>query len=135
MIKMKKMIVITKISTGEKVDNLNRRNIFKFFYSDYQDSYVDYSILFEKIMKKYKDAPLVKYKLTQADKNKIAQNPDAIQDIPRYVVKGFDTAVGEEFNGKLRDEFYNRFMDADDDIVRFINETNDKYKATIKFVI
>ena len=132
---MKKVIVITEVGTKKVVKMESRRKIMRLLFSPYSEQYVDYCEYFKSIIKKYRNEPLVEYKLTDADRRELERNPDYINDIPRYIVKGYDTAVGGGFDGRARDEFYQRFQNADKEIVKFINNVNPFYKAEIKYVM
>lgn len=132
---MKKVIVITRIETREVVNMDSRSKVIRNLFSPYSEQYVDYCNYFREIYKRYENAPLVRYRMTEFDKQELERNPDYINDIPRYVVKGFDAAVGGGFDGRARDEFYQRFQNADKEIVQFINDVNPFYKAEIKYVM
>lgn len=128
---MKNKIKIISKTTGEQVEFNNSRTFFSELYSPYMEQFLDYSTTFEDILKRYYNSPLVEYVLTDADKRRIEKNPDAINDIPRYYVPGYDRKVGEEFNGRLRCEFYARFKAGSKGIIQFINDTNTKYIACL----
>lgn len=126
---MNKIIIIDKI-TGKRI-RLSRSTIFKLLYTPYLEDFTKYCWEFQRIVKEYENTPLTKYKLTKVDKRRIAIDPSYIDSLPRYTVYGFDSAVGEKYDKKARDEFYERFMEADEEIVEFINETNENYRAKI----
>lgn len=125
---MSKIKIVAK-ATGKEVEFKSSRKLFSELYSPYMEDYLDYSDVFVSILKRFQDAPLVKYRLTESDKKRIEKNPDAINDIPRYYVPGYDRSVGEEFCAKMRREFYTKFMSGSKVIVRFINDTNRNYCA------
>lgn len=132
---MKKKIVLKDKFTNTIVNLNNRASVIRNLFTPYSEKYIDYSPLFREILDLYKDRELVKYKWTEQDKRAVEENPDAILDIPRYVVKGYDRAVGCDFDQKARNEFYKRFTEGSEEVVRFINDTNDRYTATIKYII
>lgn len=132
---MEKKIVIINKMTNTRTSGMDRRKVLRLLYSPYSEAYIDYSELFRQVLKKYENEPLVKYELTESDKVRLKENPDYINDIPRYVVRGFDKAVGSEFERKLTNEFYERFQRAETEIVKFINDTNLEYKAQIKYIV
>lgn len=126
---MESRIKIIDKTTGAQVEFQSRQQAIKQLYTPYSNKYLDYSPLFLDIIERFKDAPLKKYKMTEADKKRVAANPDAINDIPRYYVPVFDMKVGYEIEWKLRDEFYNGFVHGKRDVIDFINKTNFKYSA------
>ena len=131
-----KMLIAIKKSTGEQkiVDLSKRRIVLKVSSQNHSDEYVDICILFSRLLEKYKDEPLVKYKLNEYDKKRIENDPSYIENIPRYIVKGFDSAIGSEFESKAREEFYERLKDFDTEVIDFINRTNTVYKVKVKEV-
>lgn len=132
---MRKEIAIYDKFTGKRVYFDTRTKLLKALYSDYDEEYADISEYFANLMMMYKDAPLVKYVPTGQDKARIRYNPDYANDIPEYTVMGYDTAVGDGFSKHVRREFYEKFMNAESKIVDFINSTNKKYVAKIKYVL
>lgn len=126
---MESRIKIIDKTTGAEIEFASRRQVMNQLYTPHLEEYLDYSPIFLDLMERFKDVPLKKYKMTEADKRKIAANPDAINDIPRYYVPVFDMKVGNELDRKLREEFYDGFIYGKKNIVDFINETNSKYSA------
>ena len=84
------------------------------------------------LLEKYKDEKLVPYKMTESDKKKLKNNPDYIEDIPRYYVPGYDKAVSNwKLDGILAQEFYSRFMNNDPTLVHVTNLWNETYKLVL----
>lgn len=128
---MKKKLVIVRKSDGKRMEGLTRKRILEILYSNYSEAYVDYCDVFWDAMEKYGDLPLKEYKWTEWDKRRVKENPDAAMDIPRFYVEGFDTAMGYSYEQKARNEFYDKFVAADDDIVDFVNSTNELYRVEV----
>jgi len=71
--------------------------------------------------------------MTEKDKKKIAKNPDAINDIPRFVVSGYDKAVSDSrFDQLIWNEFIERYNANDKDLCDFINNYHPIFKATLE---
>lgn len=126
---MKNEIKIIDKTTGAEVEFTSRRQVVNQLYTPHLEEYLDYSPIFLDLIERFKDAPLKKYKMTEADKKRVMENPDAINDIPRYYVPVFDMKVGNEIDGKLREEFYSGFVYGKKHIIDFINKTSSKYRA------
>lgn len=127
----KKIIIKNKYGIRVKMD---RNEAIKKLYTPYANEFPDYSETFRTIMEKYKNQPLVPYVMTEKDKEILAEDPTYIDLLPRYVVKGYDSAVGDTYEKKARSEFWERFQKGDLEIVNFINDTNYEYKAEIKYI-
>ena len=85
------------------------------------------------IVERYKFAPLLPYVMTERDKENIAANPDAIEDIPRFIVKGYDKAVSDSrFDQLIREEFVERYNANDEVLCTLINKYHPVYKATLE---
>ena len=85
-----------------------------------------YQMVYSKIMQDaieyYKDVPLTEHVMTDVEKRKVAKNPDAINDIPKWEIKGYDEFVSNErLDRRISTEFYARFMTGDKKIVEIIN--------------
>ena len=90
--------------------------------------YAIYSTKMADYLEKYKDEKLVPYELTEMDKKKLKNNPDYIEDIPRYYIPGYDKAVSNwKLDGILAQEFYSRFMKNDPTLVQCANTWNEDY--------
>lgn len=135
MLCVKRKIALIERKTGKRSEITNYDELIQTFYTDHADEYLSYSLKFEKILKKYEKAPLVKYKLTEHDKERLKEDPDYINLIPRYVVRGYDDAVGHKFDKTLKNEFYQGFLDGESKIIDFINNTNETYKAELRFIM
>lgn len=80
------------------------------------------------LVKQYKDKPLLPYKMTDADRKKLENNPDYINDIPRYYVPEYDKAVSNiKFDTIVAKEFYNRFMNNDRSLISICDIWNEEY--------
>ena len=128
---MKKIEIYSR-SGKYKVRITSRNEIISSLYTPYQEEFLDYSYEFKRIFNRFKNKPLKKYKLTPEDKKAISNNPDYALDIPRYVVEGYDNAVGSCLDSRLRDEFYSLFLEADEAVISFINNTNDNFFVKVK---
>ena len=68
--------------------------------------------------------------MTDVEKRKVAKNPDAINDIPKWEIKGYDEFVSNErLDRRISTEFYARFMTGDKKIVEIINNYHPILKA------
>lgn len=94
--------------------------------------YPIYSKKMKEVLEKYKNKKLVPYKMTESDRRKLEENPDYIEDIPRYYVPGYDKAVSNwRFDSVLAKEFYSRFMNNERELAYAANSWNKIYKLVL----
>ena len=121
------------VASGVSIKNAQQRHyraVLRAVYSPIL--YPIYSTKMSEFLEKYKDEKLVPYKMTESDKKKLKNNPDYIEDIPRYYVPGYDKAVSNwKLDGILAQEFYSRFMNNDPTLVHVTNLWNETYKLVL----
>ena len=121
------------VASGVSIKNAQQRHyraVLRAVYSPIL--YPIYSTKMSEFLEKYKDEKLVPYKMTESDKKKLKNNPDYIEDIPRYYVPGYDKAVSNwKLDGILAQEFYSRFMNNDPTLVHVANLWNETYKLVL----
>jgi len=119
-------------TTGEVISTNNRRILLHTVLSSVYLQFMLESDTLAKETAKYKNVPLLPYIMTDKDKEKIALNPDTIEDIPRFIVKGYDKAVSASyFDQKVWDEFITRYNQNDERLCTFINRYHPVFKATL----
>ena len=119
--------------TGEILNTKNRQVLLHTVLSTVYYQFMLESRTLNKVVEKYKNAPLLPYVMTEKDKKKIAKNPDAINDIPRFVVSGYDKAVSDSrFDQLIWNEFIERYNANDKDLCDFINNYHPIFKATLE---
>ena len=93
------------------------------------EEFVSISDTLNELIEKYKNVPLKEYIPTDAEKKRMEEDPGYALDIPKYYVPGYDEEVNStRFEQKIRDEFYTRWENKDNDIYKFINENNRSFK-------
>lgn len=128
-------IIVEKRETNEIIEIKGRKDAIVLLYSPIASFYSLVSPKVGQILEKYKNRPLVKHKITNLEKKKLAQNPDYINDIPKYEIKGYDKEVSKSrLDRELATEFYNLFQSGNEIIVKFINKFHPEYKAYIQEV-
>lgn len=121
-------IVCDKNKTKEQIEKDYKNAVLKLFYNPYYSQYLAFSPLMIALVEKYKDVPLTKYEPTDYEKKLIEENPAYAENIPEYYVPGFDRIVGgATMDGKLKNEFYDGWMNQKDFVFRFVNSCNRNY--------
>jgi hypothetical protein len=126
-----KMIVLSDRKTKERVYLKSKHDLLLKCYDDYREKYTPICEYYVRLLEKYKNVPLQKYKLTSYDRKKIAENPSYADDLPEYYIPGFDSKMGTSFEKIQQEEFLRRFKEADKKIVQFINSTNKNFAAEV----
>lgn len=73
----------------------------------------------------YKDEPIIPHEITELERKKLKENPDYINDIPKFDVPGYDRIVSNErFERKMISEFYHLLISGVPDIVAFVNNNH-----------
>lgn len=108
----------------------SRRTIISQLYSPAYEYWTFYSPIINEILEKYKDVPLTPYIPTKAICESLIRNPEKAEFVPRWEVKGYDKEVSDErIERKLRDEFYQMYLDNRIEVVEFVCIYNPIYKA------
>lgn len=127
-----KIIAVYDRETNERLHLNRRKDILYKVYSPVSYYYNLCSKKLQRLIEIYKDKPLVPYKLTDEDKRRLKRNPDYINDIPAWTIEGYDKEVSaSKYNLDITNEFITRFLQADEELVDFINENNDEVKVEI----
>lgn len=127
-----KIIAVYDRETNERLYLNRRKDILYKVYSPVSYYYNLCSKKLQRLIEIYKDKPLVPYKLTDEDKRRLKRNPDYINDIPAWTIEGYDKEVSaSKYNLDITNEFITRFLQADEELVDFINENNDEVKVEI----
>lgn len=120
----------------EQADKKERSIIISTFYTPYYYNYLDFSPFMNRVLKKYKDAPLLPYIPTDYERECIKKDPSYIDLIPRFYVPGYDRAIGSDrVDTRLKVEFYSGWKNEEDFVLKFVNSTNPQYrivKSTLK---
>lgn len=116
--------------TREAAQRLHNARVYTILCNPCYGPWMDFSREYMAVIEKYRGkAKLVKYKMTEEDKRRVAANPNAIMDIPRLWVPGLDRALGSDMLEKrMREEFIRRFDEEDPEIIRLVNCYNPSYK-------
>lgn len=121
-------IVVKERNTKNIVEIDNKRDFVSKVYSPISPLWSLFSPMIGKLMEKYKNTPITKHKMTEVEKRKLEKNPDYINDIPKYEVKGYDRAVSNSrMDRYLSDEFYSLFCNADETVIKFVNKFHPDY--------
>ncbi|MDE6020811.1 MAG: hypothetical protein K2H01_07450 [Ruminococcus sp.] len=127
------MVELYKRQSGKSFDitEMSRETFLKTVYNPIV---IPYQLVYSNIMREaldyYKDAPLVKHELTTKEKNLIAKDPSYKQHVPEWEIEGYDSFVSDvRLDGRIRDEFYTRFMIGDEEIIEVINNHHPTLKA------
>lgn len=114
--------------TEDQISSDYKSAVLKTFYNPYYAQYLAFSPLMIELVEKYKDVPLTKYEPTDYEKKLMEENPDYAENIPEYYVPGFDrVAGGATMDGKLKNEFFNGWLNEEDYAIRFVNSCNKYY--------
>lgn len=121
---------IIKRKTNRKIEFADRRAVLAALYAPCKNDFLEYSKIMKETVEKYKDVPLTIHQMTKFEESRVNADESAWEDIPMYEVLGFDKEVSSDnFEQRLRDEFFERFANDDTKIISFINKYNPKYKA------
>lgn len=121
-------IVVKERNTKNIVEIDNKRDFVSKVYSPISHLWSLFSPMIGELMEKYKNIPITKHKMTEVEKRKLEKNPDYINDIPKYEVKGYDRAVSNSrMDRYLSDEFYSLFYNADETVIKFVNKFHPDY--------
>ena len=125
------MVRVFRRDTGKEVTFDDRRSFSSVVYAPIMTVYqVVYSKIIQEAIEYYKDVPLTEHVMTDGEKRKVEKNPDAINDIPKWEIKGYDEFVSNErLDRRISTEFYARFMTGDKKIVEIINNYHPILKA------
>lgn len=120
--------------TGKKLAG-DRNIIIRAILSPIYNKFMLQSDLLNATVEQYKDEQLKPYVMTERDKVRLVENPDYINDIPRYQVRQFDKVVSDcRFDQKVRNEFFFRYRHNDVRLMNFINDFHPDYCARIDSV-
>ncbi len=104
----------------------HKRAVLHYIYDS--NVFFNYSYALDNLLKKYGKRKLIPYEMTEHQKECIKNNPNAILDIPRYYIKGYDSVVSDtKFDTTLTTEFYFRFMSNDSSLIPVVNNWNPDY--------
>lgn len=123
-------IMVAENKTMEVAQNTHNIRVYTILCNPCYGAWMDVSEEYMKVINKYRGkAKLEKYKMTDWDKRHVAENPDAIMDIPRLWVPGLDRALGSDaLDKRMRAEFVRRYDAEDPDIIHLVNRFNPTYK-------
>lgn len=111
--------------TGQEISLERQRDVTSYILNPIMSKYIFISPIMNRALELYKDVPLTPHIMTKSEKKKLKENPDYINDIPRFDVPGFDKDVSNErFERKMILEFYNLLMAGDSRTVSFINNNH-----------
>lgn len=121
-------IVVKERNTKNIVEIDNKRDFVSKVYSPISPLWSLFSPMIGELMEKYKNVPITKHKMTEVEKRKLEKNPDYINDIPKYEVKGYDKAVSNSrMDQYLAKEFCSLFNNADETVIKFVNKFHPDY--------
>lgn len=121
-------IIIKERSTDNIVVIKGKRDFASRVYSPVSPLWSIFSPMIGRVMKKYENMPITKHKITEVEKRRLEKNPDYINDIPKYEVKGYDRVVSNSrMDNRLSEEFYSLFYDMDEIVIKFINKFHPDY--------
>lgn len=125
------MVRLFRRDNGKEVSFEDRRAFSSLVYSPIMTVYqLVYSKIIQEAIEYYKDVPLTEHVMTDVEKRKVAKNPNAMFDIPKYEIKGYDEFVSNErLDRRISTEFYARFMTGDKEIVELINKHHPAFRA------
>ena len=125
------MRIIEK-ATGKEVYFNNRQLILKNILSPIKEIFCSNSDTMQEAIDMYADVKLKKHKLTNKNLTELKKDPGYIEHIPRYDVKGYDQyVVSQEFELKLRNEFYKKFISDDQKLIRLVNKYHDRFALVV----
>lgn len=121
-------VIVKERTTGNIIDFVDKKDFVCKVYSPISHLWSLFSPMIGKLMDKYKNTPITKHKMTEVEKRKLEKNPDYINDIPKYEIKGYDRAVSNSrMDRYLSDEFYSLFCNADETVIKFVNKFHPDY--------
>lgn len=116
-------IIVKYRNTGHTLNIRNKRDIIYKVYSSVSTLWNLYSPFMGYTLEKYKDVPITEHKMTDSERRKLKNNPDYINDIPKYEVRGYDKEVSNSrMDRMLSLEFYFLFLDGSKTVIDFINK-------------
>jgi hypothetical protein len=121
------MIKIINKQTKAEVNSEDEIAILRIFYRPCYGAFLGISEIMNATLKKYRNAKLIPYKLTEFDKRRIAENPEVLEDLPRMYVPRLDKEISsDKYEAKLKKEFLARFKMEDPVLIKCLNQ-NSKY--------
>lgn len=116
--------------TEEQATKTVYKRAIRMLYHPSYSNWLNISNVMQSTMDEFKNAKLVKYKMTEQDKKRVAENPDAILDIPRYYIPKLDKKISSDaFESSLKKEFFDRFLANDPEIIKMVNSSNKMYRV------
>lgn len=121
--------------TGCSVEESKRkiyRKIIRFLYIPNYGAFLSISKTMKRVLTRYRYAKLVPYRPTAWELTRIRNNPKYINALPKYYVPELDKILdSKEFEYRLRDEFVERFLSGDIELVKMVNLNNPRYKVEL----
>lgn len=118
-------VIVKERTTGNIIDFVDKKDFVCKIYSPISPFWSLFSPMIGELTEKYKDVPITEHKMTEVEKRKLEKNPDYINDIPKYEVKGYDKAVSNSrMDQYLAKEFCSLFNNGDETVIKFVNKFN-----------
>lgn len=111
--------------TGKEISLKKQRDVTSYILNPIMSQYIFVSPIMNRTLELYKDEPIIPHIMTESERRKLKENPDYVNDIPKFDVPGYDRVVSNErFERKMISEFYHLLISGDLEIVKFVNNSH-----------